>query len=298
MPKNLRRMGCSAITMTLLIPAFSWTQEPAMETLTNSSVIALVKAGLPSDVIIGKVNGTACRFQTDADSLIVLKRAQVPDDVLRAMILRICSKPVSSGVASSSSPADAPSKVQITQAESDDAKTSNSGPGTLKAKVLLVTRGGDLKPARLGSIALLYLRKGDAKEDTVGQKFLDIMAEIHSTGDQFRRDVSSTASNCVRLLGPAAGCQELLTSIDTKETDALFTVFKTIASRALELNFFVGSLDEDGACDFSIPLPGWYAVVVSGDAGGNKAFWMEQVKIESGQEASLKLSSPLSSFLR
>jgi hypothetical protein len=62
------------------------------EILTNSDVTAMVKAGLPSDVIVAKVTSTACRFQLDANGLITLKQASVPDQIIRAMFAKNCSE--------------------------------------------------------------------------------------------------------------------------------------------------------------------------------------------------------------
>lgn len=78
------------------------------EILTNSAVIALVKAGLSSDVIITKVNGTGCSFQLNADGLIALKQAGVADQVIRVMLAKNCEASRSSN-SSLPSPAPAPS---------------------------------------------------------------------------------------------------------------------------------------------------------------------------------------------
>jgi len=63
------------------------------EMLTNLTVMELVKVGLPSDVIIKKINDSACRFQRDANGLIALKQATVPDEVIRAMLVKRCDEP-------------------------------------------------------------------------------------------------------------------------------------------------------------------------------------------------------------
>jgi tetratricopeptide (TPR) repeat protein len=65
------------------------------EMLTNSTVVAMAQAGVPSDVVLTKVKSAPCRFKLDADSLIALKKAHVPDDVIRAMIARNCIESMS-----------------------------------------------------------------------------------------------------------------------------------------------------------------------------------------------------------
>ncbi|MCI0445395.1 hypothetical protein L0152_19560 [bacterium] len=56
------------------------------EILTNSSIIALTKAGLGSSVIMQKINSSRCDFKTSADELIALKKAGISDQVIRLMI--------------------------------------------------------------------------------------------------------------------------------------------------------------------------------------------------------------------
>lgn len=63
------------------------------ETLTNKEVIALHQAGLSSEVIVQKISTSTCRFTTDTDALIVLKKAGVPDAVVTAMLRATTPRP-------------------------------------------------------------------------------------------------------------------------------------------------------------------------------------------------------------
>src|SRR5262245_45355646 len=60
--------------------------DDGQEVLTNSSIIALTKAGLGSSVIMQKINSSRCNFKTSADELIALKKAGISDQVIRLMI--------------------------------------------------------------------------------------------------------------------------------------------------------------------------------------------------------------------
>jgi hypothetical protein len=60
------------------------------DVLTNDAVIGMVKAGLSPNLIISTINTNGCNFQLDADKLITLKQADVPDQVLRVMLLKEC----------------------------------------------------------------------------------------------------------------------------------------------------------------------------------------------------------------
>jgi hypothetical protein len=56
------------------------------ELMTNEEVISLTKAGLSPSLIIGKIRSGKSNFDLSTDSLIKLKQAGVPDDVVAAML--------------------------------------------------------------------------------------------------------------------------------------------------------------------------------------------------------------------
>jgi hypothetical protein len=84
----------------LLAPATAIAQaQPApaasAETLTNATVIQLVKAGIGNDAVIAKIKATPGNYAVSTDDLIALKNAGVSGDVIAAMI----SGPAKSDVA-------------------------------------------------------------------------------------------------------------------------------------------------------------------------------------------------------
>ncbi|MEO0248176.1 MAG: hypothetical protein ABIN58_01280 [candidate division WOR-3 bacterium] len=79
------------------------------EVLTNQSIIKLVKAGLPVDVINATINESEVNFDLSTDGLIALKEAKVPDEVLRAMKAKQSGSPVTTTPPNSdNTPPDAP----------------------------------------------------------------------------------------------------------------------------------------------------------------------------------------------
>ena len=60
--------------------------DPAM--MDNDSVIRMVKAGLGTELIVQTVNTQPGKYALDADSLIALKKADVPESVITAMMNR------------------------------------------------------------------------------------------------------------------------------------------------------------------------------------------------------------------
>lgn len=55
------------------------------ETLTNSNIISLHKAGLDDDIILAKIDASSCKFDMSTDGLIALKNAGLSKDVIAAM---------------------------------------------------------------------------------------------------------------------------------------------------------------------------------------------------------------------
>lgn len=58
------------------------------EILDNAAIVKMVSAGLGSDVITLKIERSDGAFDTSTDGLIALKKAHVPDAVIRAMLVK------------------------------------------------------------------------------------------------------------------------------------------------------------------------------------------------------------------
>lgn len=61
-------------------------QARAQEVITNESVVAMTRAGLPESVIVAKLRSTHSALDLRADALIALKQAGVSDRILEAMV--------------------------------------------------------------------------------------------------------------------------------------------------------------------------------------------------------------------
>ena len=71
---------------TASAPVVATPAPAALETLTNATVIQLVKAGLGNDAVIAKIKATPGKYDLNTADLIALKDAGVPGDVIAAMI--------------------------------------------------------------------------------------------------------------------------------------------------------------------------------------------------------------------
>jgi len=79
-----------ALLFFTAMPIQTYSQSKAAaasaERMTNKSVLALHSAGLKSDVIIAKIEETACTFNLSTENLISLKKAGMPDVIIQAMM--------------------------------------------------------------------------------------------------------------------------------------------------------------------------------------------------------------------
>jgi hypothetical protein len=96
-----RAEGRETMTVLRFVVAFTLLAS-AQDFLTNDSVVKLVKAGLPDEIILNMVRTQPARFETGADHLLALKNANVSEKVISAMLLR------NSGTAA---PADGASRI-------------------------------------------------------------------------------------------------------------------------------------------------------------------------------------------
>ncbi|HVS89756.1 MAG TPA: hypothetical protein VHF01_16235 [Candidatus Acidoferrum sp.] len=78
--------------VTLLFAPLGYAQQPASaslakpEALTNSDVMKMVEAKLGDDLIISKIQASACSFDTSTDTILKLKSQGVSDGVIQAMV--------------------------------------------------------------------------------------------------------------------------------------------------------------------------------------------------------------------
>ena len=78
------------VLLGLMLIAFqislAQTKSSTDVSLKNEDVIRMTRAGLSSDVILAKLRGSNCKFDTSPSSLVAMKEAGVADDVLMEMV--------------------------------------------------------------------------------------------------------------------------------------------------------------------------------------------------------------------
>ena len=81
------------LALVILLLVLSWASAQAQngtsssgELLTNEKVVILVKAELPSSIIVNKIRASKTNFDTSTEELIRLQRARVPAEIITAMV--------------------------------------------------------------------------------------------------------------------------------------------------------------------------------------------------------------------
>jgi tetratricopeptide (TPR) repeat protein len=74
------------VVLLSVILSFIVSTGMAAEILTNDAVVAMVRAGLGEELIIGKIKGTQGQFDLTANALIRLKGAGVSDKIIQTMM--------------------------------------------------------------------------------------------------------------------------------------------------------------------------------------------------------------------
>jgi len=76
-------MAFSTLLITIMMFA---AQGQSEKILTNEDVLELIEAGLSLDLIVTMIETSRSEFDTDSTTILELKKAEVPDKVLQAMV--------------------------------------------------------------------------------------------------------------------------------------------------------------------------------------------------------------------
>lgn len=77
---------CIVLSGSMLASQDTQTPKATAKPLTNTDVVDMLKAGLSQEIVIAKINTSACEFDTSPDALKALKTANVPDTVILEMV--------------------------------------------------------------------------------------------------------------------------------------------------------------------------------------------------------------------
>ena len=179
--------------------------------------------------------------------------------------------------------------VGIANGQHAPTKTAAPTRGTLSGRVFAITQGGDLKPARMADVYILFSAgvTRDGKAVDVGETAdLVFMGAHNDLQEQYIKEFEanpqwSEKMACIKDL--ATFRPAMIKTMDWGEA-------KNKPSQIVKTQS-----DEDGNFSASLP-PGKYSVYVRGRAGFNEALWdlgdMLYVDIHPGSHTEIKLPSP------
>jgi hypothetical protein len=163
--------------------------------------------------------------------------------------------------------------------------------GTVEGKVFAVTRGGDLKPARMPTIYLFYKGPGEN-------------LEANSADDHYQNALIAAFTETTRrsLAAARAGsfgdegleCRENL--LDTDRSLANTAQWALDKKKVQQVLMTDG--DEEGHFRIAKVPVGRYRLVARGQAGANDAYWESSIVVKAGVATTAKLTSPGKSCLR
>lgn len=184
---------------------------------------------------------------------------------------------------------------------------------TVSGYVFALTKGGDLKPARLAKVLMFYSRViGQSGDQVVGKP-----ADAASAADVFARGVVNGLEEAKAwqadkpYLEDTTRCNNMLTR------GYVGAIARTVDwGQGHQTQIIFGEADEEGKFEITVPpslkddsfepgvprdhvfAPGVYLVVAFGMTGYNNAFWKSEVKIEPGETVKLRMSEPEMAFLK
>jgi hypothetical protein len=174
--------------------------------------------------------------------------------------------------------------AQTPQTNASQQSTIPTTTGKLAGSAFLITKSGDLKPARLASIRLLYFEGGQTSttpgvvykgnEEVVTKMWLKKLTVDKLTGEDL--------------------CQWELEA----HRAALESAVKSAAEQGKTGQVRTADADEEGRFKVNGIPAGHYTLIVWGQAGMNTAFWRENIVVVAGKITSIKLSKPRTACLQ
>jgi len=146
--------------------------------------------------------------------------------------------------------------------------------GIVSGRVFAITKGGDLKPARMAFVYLFHHEPyppSKREMSIVARYYLNLRADtLGLTKDEEEKGCWRSLSDVLEALQKTYSW-----AVEAKQTAAAhFT-----------------ETDEEGKFQFSNVLPGVHTIVVYGQAGANMAHWEQEVVVGKGKSIMLKVSS-------
>ncbi len=166
----------------------------------------------------------------------------------------------------------AKAKTEVPIAEFPQQRGPKAQTGDITGRIFLITKGGDLKPARLAQVILFY----GSDSGTAAVVYLNTKLE------KMKESYKLLATP-----GDASCRAELLVLNSSLKATLEWAQVNRKQDQARIL-----SSDEEGLFHFAGVQPGSYMLVAWGHAGANDACWEENFEVKADQRVEVKLASP------
>lgn len=169
----MRRHGLLVIAVlgvAFLLASSSYAQQPTSppstrsEALTNADILKMIEAKLTDDLIISKIQASACSFDTSTDTILKLKSQGVSEAVIQAMV--VAGKPPTEASTRATPPAD-PNNPLSPHAPGIYWLAKTQG-GQQLARLEASTYGGGKTSGMIGSGMTWGLKKMKVKAELAG----------------------------------------------------------------------------------------------------------------------------------
>jgi hypothetical protein len=169
--------------------------------------------------------------------------------------------------------------------------------GIVSGSVFAITKGGDLKPARLAHVYLLYVHRSvsfaNAHPDDDNSAAMSWIDNHNKAMEQYDKELSAEGMNW----SDAVMCRKRLLTYH----EALSQTLEWMKGNQKSWQMLAVDADENGAFRIAVPHPGDYIVLATGQAGFNDGFWVTDLlntaAVKPGQTTNVKLSSPAEACL-
>lgn len=176
-------------------------------------------------------------------------------------------------------------------------------PGILSGRVFLITEAGDIKPARMADVYLLYKYGGVDLPETddyktsvenewmeeYGKALKEAIDEYGKASEVYRTALKEGREG--RKPTSPFSCPGNLIVYNS----AHLKMLDWVSANKKMWQLIIGQADEEGAFRISVPHSGKYKLIVTGHAGFNTAIWdsdLDDIIISPGEETTVKMSSP------
>jgi hypothetical protein len=163
---------------------------------------------------------------------------------------------------------------------------------SVSGRVFGVTPSGDLKPARMAHIYLVYKGRSERyEENTAGATY-----EVESL-DRIKKALEDNLETMKEHPGAEVDenleCRREMVARD----EAMLSTMEWVQRNKKLKQLLTTDADEDGVFRITRVPTGHYTLVARGQAGASNAFWSSEMTVKSGSATSVKLSAPEKSCL-